>query len=227
MRAESMPAGLCIPRWAASCPAGASAVSSAEAARAALADANLPASRIGWLFVGNFVGGIMIGQELLGRMPLVVGWKGAAKPFDFQPRALSLAAEARKYELSTSAYSSAVGLQQSIHILMRTGLKCMAEHAKALALELENAVRSEGWAPFRPAVSAASSCHIVSLRHPTLSAVNVQQELAEGYRICVSSRGAGIRVSLHGYNDSEDITALAGALGQIGLRQRSRVRARI
>jgi acetyl-CoA C-acetyltransferase len=39
---------------------------SADAARAALADSNLPANRIGWLFVGNFVGGIMAGQELLG-----------------------------------------------------------------------------------------------------------------------------------------------------------------
>ena len=30
-----------------------------EAARAALADSNVPAKRIGCLFVGNFVGGIM------------------------------------------------------------------------------------------------------------------------------------------------------------------------
>ena len=37
-----------------------------EAARAALADFNVPMKRIGCLFVGNFVGGIMTGQELLG-----------------------------------------------------------------------------------------------------------------------------------------------------------------
>jgi acetyl-CoA C-acetyltransferase len=37
-----------------------------EAARAALSDANVPATRVGCLFVGNFVGGIMTGQELLG-----------------------------------------------------------------------------------------------------------------------------------------------------------------
>jgi acetyl-CoA C-acetyltransferase len=48
----------------------------AEAARAALVDANLPASRIGWLFVGNFVGGIMAGQELLG--PIVAAELGLA-----------------------------------------------------------------------------------------------------------------------------------------------------
>jgi acetyl-CoA C-acetyltransferase len=40
-----------------------------EAARAALADSNIPPHRIGCVLVGNFVGGIMTGQELLG--PLV------------------------------------------------------------------------------------------------------------------------------------------------------------
>ena len=37
-----------------------------EAARAALTDSNVPARRLGCLFVGNFVGGIITGQELLG-----------------------------------------------------------------------------------------------------------------------------------------------------------------
>lgn len=37
-----------------------------EAARAALADSCIPQARIGCVFVGNFVGGIMTGQELLG-----------------------------------------------------------------------------------------------------------------------------------------------------------------
>jgi acetyl-CoA C-acetyltransferase len=38
----------------------------AEAGRAAIADSRIPASKIGCIFVGNFVGGIMTGQELLG-----------------------------------------------------------------------------------------------------------------------------------------------------------------
>lgn len=38
----------------------------AEAARAAMTDSNIPSARIGCVFVGNFVGGIMTGQELLG-----------------------------------------------------------------------------------------------------------------------------------------------------------------
>ena len=38
----------------------------ADAARAAMTDSNIPPARIGCVFVGNFVGGIMAGQELLG-----------------------------------------------------------------------------------------------------------------------------------------------------------------
>jgi acetyl-CoA C-acetyltransferase len=48
-----------------------------EAARAALADSNIPPEAIGCVFIGNFVGGIMTGQELLG--PIIasdLGLKG-------------------------------------------------------------------------------------------------------------------------------------------------------
>ncbi len=47
-----------------------------EAARAAIADSLVPASNIGCVFVGNFVGGIMTGQELLG--PIVAADLGLA-----------------------------------------------------------------------------------------------------------------------------------------------------
>lgn len=50
-----------------------------EAARAALTDSNIAPTHIGCVFVGNFVGGIMTGQELLG--PIVaadLGLKGVS-----------------------------------------------------------------------------------------------------------------------------------------------------
>ncbi len=47
-----------------------------DAARAALADSKIPVERIGAVFVGNFVGGILTGQELLG--PIVAADLGLA-----------------------------------------------------------------------------------------------------------------------------------------------------
>jgi acetyl-CoA C-acetyltransferase len=48
----------------------------AEAGRAAIADSRIPTSKIGCIFVGNFVGGIMTGQELLS--PIVAADLGLA-----------------------------------------------------------------------------------------------------------------------------------------------------
>ena len=39
--------------------------------------------------------------------------------------------------------------------------------------------------------------------------------LAADYGVIVSSRGGGIRVSLHGYNDSSDVAAIADALKEL------------
>jgi selenocysteine lyase/cysteine desulfurase len=68
--------------------------------------------------------------------------------------------------------------------------------------------------PFRDLDAPGASHHIVSLRHPTLDAAAIQARLADERQIVVSSRGGGIRVSLHAYNDSSDIEALADALGE-------------
>ena len=86
----------------------------------------------------------------------------------------------------------------------------------ASARELVAATEPQGWAPFRDLDTPGASHHIVSLRHRTLSAAAVQARLADERRIVVSARGGGIRVSLHLYNDSEDIAVLANALAETG-----------
>jgi selenocysteine lyase/cysteine desulfurase len=42
--------------------------------------------------------------------------------------------------------------------------------------------------------------------------------LARDHRIITSSRGGGIRVSLHAYNCGDDVLALSDALASIGPR---------
>ena len=92
------------------------------------------------------------------------------------------------------------------------GLPAIAGHAEALARELVAATAPHGWSPFRDLDAAGASYHIVSLHHPTLAAPAVQARLAEQHHIVVGSRGGGIRVSLHAYNNSSDIDALAAAI---------------
>jgi cysteine desulfurase / selenocysteine lyase len=96
--------------------------------------------------------------------------------------------------------------------LTEVGFPALARHAEALARELVAATAPHGWRPYRDLDAPGASYHIISLRHPTLAAPAVQARLAEEHHIVVSSRGGGIRVSLHAYNDSTDIDALADAM---------------
>jgi len=164
-----------------------------------------------WLSGHGGVALLAVDEELAQETPYIVGWKGTANPFDFHADHLALAPDARRFELSTMAYGSAISLSASLALLAGLGLSAIAEHADALAYELVSRVARLGWAPFRSLESSASTNHIVSLRHATHPAVEVQRLLAEA-GVVVSSRGGGIRVSLHHYNDSSDITALVNAL---------------
>jgi cysteine desulfurase/selenocysteine lyase len=167
-----------------------------------------------WLSTHGGVALLAVTDELLQDVPPIVGWKGTQHPFRFDPTALPLASDGRRFELSTIAYSSAAGLSTSIELLTAVGFPALARHAEALARELVAATAPHGWTPFRDLDAPGASHHIVSLHHPTLAAPAVQARLAEEHDIVVSSRGRGIRVSLHAYNDSSDIDALAHAIGR-------------
>jgi cysteine desulfurase/selenocysteine lyase len=167
-----------------------------------------------WLSAHGGVALLAVNEELVQETPHLVGWKGSLDPFDFRPDQLSLAPDARRFELSTMAYASAVSLSASLALLTQIGMPEIADHANALAHELVSRVAPLGWAPFRPLDTPAATNHIVSLGHPAHPADGVQQLLADA-DIVVSSRGGGIRVSLHHYNDSNDITALVEALGAL------------
>jgi cysteine desulfurase / selenocysteine lyase len=169
-----------------------------------------------WLSAHGGVAILAVSDELIAATPGIIGWKGTEDPFDFDATTLALAHDARRFELSTMAYSSAVGLSSSIALLTDAGFPALAQHARELATELVERVRPLGWMPFRQPGAAGASSHIISLRHGSLSAAAVQAALADDHRVIVSSRGGGIRISLHGYNDGNDIGALVDALAEVG-----------
>lgn len=149
-------------------------------------------------------------------IPPLVGWMGKPAPFDFTPQELSLAPDARRFQLSTISYSAAAGLSASIELLTGIGLTSIRDHASRLAADLAEQTAPLGWTPYRPLRDRSASGHIVSLRHPTAVAEEVQAQLAEEHRIITGSRGGGIRVSLHAYNSDDDVRALSEALESTG-----------
>jgi len=171
-----------------------------------------------WLSAPAGVALLAVTENLAAAIPVIVGWKGSATPFDFTPQNLSLAADARRFELSTLSYSAAAGLLTSITLLTSIGLTAISEHASALAAELAEQAAPLGWTPYRAPGDRSASGHLVSLRHPAAAADQVQAALASQHNINTSSRDGGIRVSLHAYNTSDDIRALTQALASISTR---------
>src|SRR5215470_19943400 len=171
-----------------------------------------------WLSAPGGVALLAVAEDLAAAIPPMVGWKGSPAPFDFRPQELSLAPDARRFELSTMSYSAAVGLLASIKLLTGIGLTSIREHAGRLAAELVKQTAPLGWTPYRALADRCASGHIVSLRHPAAVVEEVQAALAREHRIHTSSRGGGIRVSLHAYNCGDDVLALSDALASIGPR---------
>ena len=168
-----------------------------------------------WLSAPGGVALLALTEDLATALPPIVGWMGSAQPFDFKPDVLTLAKDARRFELSTMSYSAVLGLVASIELLTGLGLDSVRDHADRLAALLVEQTARSGWIPFRPLGDRSASSHIVSLRHPTANVHQVQAILAEEYRVVTSSRGGGIRVSLHAYNNGDDVHALADALDSI------------
>ena len=161
---------------------------------------------------------LAVAPDLLDLLPPQPGWMGTEGPFSFDARHLRPARGARRFEQSTIAYASALGLTQSVTRLNALGYDMIAAHARALADELIDTVEPLGWRPHRPLDDPSASAHVVALRHPTLDAATVQRRLHDEHSVITSARLGAIRVSLHVYNDSSDVEALANALTLIGGR---------
>jgi selenocysteine lyase/cysteine desulfurase len=148
-------------------------------------------------------------------MPGLVGWKGTRHPFAFDPLALRLADDARRFELSTMSYASAVGLESSIAMLSSLGFERIDQHARRLATYLVDRVAELGWRPFRPLSDPSAASHIVSLRHADHDPEVTADRLASESRIICSGRGGGVRISLHVYNDGDNVDRLVDALSRL------------
>ena len=91
---------------------------------------------------------LALALDLVTRLPGLIGWMGAQRPFDLDPLKLRLADDARRFELSTMSYVSAIGLESSIAMLSSLGFERIDEHARHLAAHLVDRVAELGWRPF-------------------------------------------------------------------------------
>src|SRR5215467_14189404 len=164
-----------------------------------------------WLGGHGGVALAAVSESLLKQLPILPGWMGASKPFDFDAKSVSFASEARRFTQSTMSYVSIAGLTVSIEQLLSLGENRIEEHARQLAALLVDGAREYGWEPFHDVHAVAASPHIISLAHSRKSARETVEELRDQRIIC-SVRGERIRVSLAPYNDASDVIKLLQAL---------------
>jgi cysteine desulfurase / selenocysteine lyase len=169
-----------------------------------------------WLSSHGGVALLAVTHDLLDALSPHPGWMGTDQPFAFDARQLRPAPGARRFEQSTLAYVSALGLTQSVTRLNALGYQAIQTHAQLLAQELVDTLESLGWRPFRSLDDPCASAHIVALSHPDFDAAAVRRALHHEHRVVTSARQDAIRISLHVYNDSSDIDVLANALTVIG-----------
>jgi selenocysteine lyase/cysteine desulfurase len=168
-----------------------------------------------WLSAHGGVALLALAPDLVSRLPALVGWKGTDDPFAFDPLRLRLADDARRFELSTMSYASAIGLESSIAMLTSLGFERIELHARRLATDLVDRVDELGWRPFRPPGDPSAAPHIVSLRHAEHDPAATADRLASQSRIVCGGRAGGLRISLHAYNDGDDVDRLVEALGRL------------
>ena len=119
-----------------------------------------------WLSAHGGVALLALAPDLVHRLPALVGWKGTRHPFAFDPLALRLADDARRFELSTMSYVSAIGLESSIAMLSSLGFERIDRHARRLATRLVDRVAELGWRPFRSLSDPSAASTSCPLRTP-------------------------------------------------------------
>jgi len=148
--------------------------------------------------------------------PMFVGWRSKENMWDLNPRELSYASTARKFEYSTSAYSVKIGLAESIKYLREIGIEKIYNHNMKL---------------IQTAMEELSSIEHVNLVTPTnrdergsivtfgvdkedpKEIVRKLRKLARPVELTI--RQNMIRISPHIYNTEEDISHFTDNLRKI------------
>ncbi len=167
-----------------------------------------------YLLGSSGLGFLYVRRELLEDAelePLMTGWFGQEKPFDFDIERATYHASARRFETGTPPVPNLYAGLAALELLAEVDPTSVAAHVETLASRLISEASERGWQALTPeeperrgplVVLAASSCTDATRVVETLN----QRD------IVVSARGSGLRVSFHYYNVPDDIDALLSVL---------------
>ncbi|MQA86801.1 MAG: aminotransferase class V-fold PLP-dependent enzyme [Streptosporangiales bacterium] len=142
------------------------------------------------------------------RDPQLTGWFGRGEPFAFEPRRLDFPAEARRYETGTPAIPAACASVAGMSLIEELDPGRVTAHVAELADELTEDLRRAGETLYSPLVPERRGPMVaVAAEHPE----DLGAFLA-GQGVVASPRGRAVRLSLHYYNDSDDLARARDAI---------------
>jgi selenocysteine lyase/cysteine desulfurase len=169
-------------------------------ARAAGVDV-LIAGGLKWLLGGPGIVFLYVRESVARRLePTISGWFGQRDQFAFDPRALTVHADARRFELGTPALAAVYAQLGGLEYIEQIGVPAIRAVTAALTDDLVTTLRSAGFVP-KVAADPRERSAIVMVPMPD-PAASVRYLAAGG--VIADARPGHVRLSPFFYNVQED-----------------------
>ena len=176
-----------------------------------------------YLLAAAGVAFLYVRRDLIERFePTITGWFGRVNPFAFRIDVLDWSPTASRFESGTPPVPNAYAALSALGLLDRIGYDVVGQQVSSLVERYRAAAEASGFVVRTPADPARRGPLVVvqSVDAPVL----VTRLAARG--IVASSRGNGLRVSFHAYNNEADVDAVVEALqAESALLERSAAKA--
>lgn len=141
--------------------------------------------------------------------PAVSGWFAQSNPFAFDVKHLNLSSTARRFESGSPPIPNVYAAAPGIELLRSTGMAQIAGHIKELTGMFLNSIAGMQIQTKTPADSIGP---LIVLQSESEDDANAMVAALAKQNIVASSRGDGVRISLHFYNTADDIAVLLKVL---------------
>lgn len=147
-------------------------------------------------------------------VPRLTGWFGQEDPYAFDPRHLTHAPAALRFQTGTPAIAAAFTANAGLDLILAAGVAAIWRHVSALAGELTGLLEEAGVPLFSP-VGAARGPQVTFFTDDPQGATKALLD----HGIIAAPRGRAVRLALHYYNNGEDIRRAAGVVASIAGRR--------
>ncbi len=152
---------------------------------------------------------LYVRRELVEHLePTVTGWFGRIEPFAFRADVLDWAPSARRFETGTPPIPSVYGATAGVLLLESLRYEVIGAQVDRLVRRFLDWARDAGCVVATPSDPARRGPLVVVRSNDAERLVSRLQDRG----VITSSRGTGLRVAFHAYNDDSDADAVTAAL---------------